>query len=136
MSDMKDGEQNNPPKEEIMSALFAHLVVQQANLAMMMLGKTPHPETGETMHDLQAAKLFVDMLEMLEAKTKGNLNPQEQTMLKQTLMTVRMAFVEAANESPKQEAKAPEPASKPAGPVLEQAPAAAEESHKKFSKKY
>jgi hypothetical protein len=51
-------------------------------------------------------------------------------------MTVRMAFVEATNESPKEETKAPEPASKPAGPVLEQAPAPAEESHKKFSKKY
>jgi hypothetical protein len=76
------------------------------------------------------------MLEMLEAKTKGNLGSQEQAMLKQTLMTVRMAFVEAANEGPKEEAKSSEPATKESQPVLGQTPAGAEESHKKFSKKY
>jgi hypothetical protein len=134
MSETKVTEQNAPPRDEMMSALFAHLVVQQANMAMMLMGKTPHPETGQTMRDLEAAKLFVDMLEMLDLKTKGNLSPQEQQMLKQTLMTVRMAFVEAASES--QEKEPAKPAEKPAEPVLEKVPAAAEESHKKFSKKY
>ena len=33
-------------REEIMSALFANMVVQQTNLAMMMLGRVAHPETG------------------------------------------------------------------------------------------
>ena len=41
---------------------------------MMMTGKVAHPETGQTMRDLEAAKLFIDTLEMLEAKTRGNLS--------------------------------------------------------------
>ena len=38
----------NPTRDEMMSALFAHMVIQQTNMAMMMLGKVPHPQTGET----------------------------------------------------------------------------------------
>ena len=139
MSDAKATEQGSTTANEMMSALFAHLIMQQANMAMMLMGKTPNPETGQTMRDLEAAKLFVDMLEMLEAKTKGNLSPDEQKMLKQTLMAVRMAFVEAAGTpaaGPTPEKPATQPAVAPTEPVLEKPSASAEESHKKFSKKY
>ena len=78
-----------------MTALFAHLVMQQSNMAMMLMGKAPHPETGKPVRDLESAKLFIDLLEMLEAKTKGNLTKDEQNLLKQTLMAVRIGFVEA-----------------------------------------
>jgi hypothetical protein len=123
---------------EMKAALFAHLVIQQANMAMMLMGKTPHPETGQTMRDLEAARLFIDMLEMLETRTRGNLSPQEQNMLKQTLMSVRMAFVEAANSGSEPQQAPAQPAAKPAEPILEKPSTAApaEESHKKFSKKY
>jgi hypothetical protein len=122
---------------EMKAALFAHLVIQQANMAMMLMGKTPHPETGQNMRDLEAARLFIDMLEMLEAKTRGNLSPQEQNMLKQTLMSVRMAFVEAANSGGEPQKAPAQPVAKPAEPILEKpSTAPSEESHKKFSKKY
>ena len=75
--------ESQPNTEEMHSALFAYLVMQQANMAMMLLGKTPHPETGQTVQDLESAKLFIDQLEMLEAKTKGNLNAEESKLLKQ-----------------------------------------------------
>src|SRR5215475_10795074 len=104
---------HQPTRDEMLSALFAHLVMQQSNMAMMLLGKTPHPETGESMRDLEAAKLFIDMLEMLEAKTKGNLTKEEQSLLKQTLMAVRMGFVEAVESSsaqPESRAKQEPPA--------------------------
>jgi hypothetical protein len=58
-------------RAEMQSALFAQLVLQQTNLALMLLGKTPNPHTGETMRDLDAAQLFIDQLEMLETKTPG-----------------------------------------------------------------
>ena len=61
-------------REEMHSALFAHLVMQQSNMAMLLLGKVPHPETGKTTQDFEAAKLFIDQLEMIELKTKGNLS--------------------------------------------------------------
>jgi hypothetical protein len=132
--------------EEMRSALFAHMVMQQSSMAMMLLGKTPHPETGKVLHDLEAARLFIDQLEMLEFKTKGNLTQEEAALLKQSLMSLRMAFVEAV-ESPSsatesQPGHAPPPAGStpPPGPsVTATAPAATQaedESRKKFSKKY
>src|SRR5882724_3663811 len=82
-------------QEDMMSALFAHMVTQQANLAMMLMGKVAHPETGKAVHDLEAAQLFIDQLEMLQVKTKGNLTKHEEALLKQGLMNLRLAFVEA-----------------------------------------
>src|SRR4051812_10157466 len=91
-------------REEMMSALFAQLVMQQTNMAMLLMGKVPHPQTGQTVRDIEASRLFIDQLEMLEAKTKGNLTKEEEQLLKQSLMSLRMAFVQAV-ESPEVEAK-------------------------------
>ena len=119
-----------PSREQMISALFAHMVTQQANLAMMLMGKVAHPESGKTMRDLEAAQLFIDQLEMLEVKTKGNLTKHEEALLKQSLMNLRLAFIEAAD--------APEtpPSPTPAQPEPTPANPPEEESHKKFSKKY
>jgi hypothetical protein len=136
----------NASREEIMSALFANMVVQQTNLAMMMLGRVAHPETGQFIQDVETARMFIDQLEMLEVKTKGNLTKEEEGLLKQGLTALRMAFVEAV-ESPA--AGQPRPSAggsaPPSGPAESKtqpstAPAvsaaAEEESRKKFSKKY
>jgi hypothetical protein len=116
------------------TALFAQLVLQQSNLALTLLGRAPHPQTGQTVRDLDAAKLFIDQLEMLEVKTRGNLSAQESALLKQTLMTLRLAFVEAVNspEPPGHPAQAPGGAAA-AGAT---GSAAEAESKKKFSKTY
>lgn len=79
----------------LQSALFAQLVMQQANMALMLLGKIPDPTSGQIMRDVEAARLFIDQLEMLEAKTQGNLDATEANLLKQSLTALRMAFVEA-----------------------------------------
>jgi outer membrane biosynthesis protein TonB len=78
---------------EMHSALFANLVVQNTQMAFLFLGKMPHPETGEFMKDLEAAQSYIAFLEMLEAKTKGNLDRREEALLKQSLTNVRMVFV-------------------------------------------
>ena len=80
--------------------------MQQSSMAMMLLGKTAHPESGQVVRDLEAAKLFIDQLEMIEFKTKGNLSPEEAALLKQSLMSLRMAFVECVN-SPASAGSAP-----------------------------
>lgn len=143
MSETHTSESRGPAmsQEEMSSALFAQLVMQQANMAMMLLGKVAHPESGQVVKDLEAASLFIDQLEMLEGKTKGNLTKEEAGLLKQSLMSLRLAYVEEA-DSP-QGSKAPEPAEH-AGPAPEPASAAPpasapgeeEEHRKKFSKKY
>jgi hypothetical protein len=136
-----------PSREEMISAMFANLVIQQTNMAMMFMGRMPHPETGERVRDLDTARFFIDQLEMIEVKTKGNLDKQEQQLLTQSLTALRMAFVEAVNEP----APAPAKASDTAPPAAPSAPdqgsstspssstvasPTEEESHKKFTKKY
>jgi hypothetical protein len=143
MNDRSNSE-NRPEgaeSREDLSTLFAHLVIQQANMAMMLMGKVAHPETGKVIKDLDAGKLFIDQLEMLEVKTKGNLSKEEAQFLKQTLMSLRMAFVEAVEASPappKAEAEAGQKETpKPAPTATEGGSAPAEEEHRtKFSKKY
>ena len=131
-----------PNRQEELSALFAHLVIQQSNMALMLLGKSPHPESGKVVQDLQAAKLFIDQLEMLEVKTRGNLAKEEAALLKQSLMSLRLAFVEAVESSAPAGAPAqtgpPEapPAAPPAPGTQTSPPASEEESRKKFTKKY
>ena len=125
----------NPGEKE--TALFMQMVFQLSSLATMLLGKTPHPETGKTVCDLEAAQLLIDQLDMLEVKTKGNLNREEQQLLRQTLMTLRMAYVEAV----KQPKPAPAPSEgKPATSSPQESadstPVPEEESKKRFSKKY
>lgn len=127
--------------EEMQSALFAQMVMQQANMAFMLMGKVPHPETGKPVRDLDAAKLFVDQLEMLEAKTKGNLNTHEANLLKQTLMSLRMSFVDAVNSpGPEDAEKQIPPADQATTPEDEKSPpaeaAGEDQSGKRFSKKY
>ena len=137
-------------REELLSALFANMVVQQTNMAMMLLGKVPHPETGQFVQDLETAKMFIDQLEMLETKTKGNLNRQEDGLLKQALAALHLAFVEAVDApsggpsrvesghtAPAAPAAPQEPeAAKPAAAAPAETPAPPDESRKKFSKKY
>ena len=142
----KDAPANATP-EETMSALFAGMVIQQTNLALMLLGKIPHPETGKTLQDIESAKMFIDQLEMIEVKTRGNLDRQEEKLLKQSLTALRLAFVEAIDNEPGQPQPAPsatasepvelaEPA-KPSDPASQPAPPPSDEdSRKKFSKRY
>lgn len=133
MSDPKtSSEPGSAQRAEELSALFAQLVMQQSNLAMMLLGKVAHPETGQVMKDVEAARHFIDTLEMLEAKTQGNLSKDEASLLKQSLMSLRLAFVEAVETpaTPPPPTPQAQPGSGPSAPPRE------EEHRKKFSKKY
>jgi hypothetical protein len=143
MSEFDSATMGQATPEETMSALFANMVVQQTNMALVFLGKVPHPESGQKTADLETARLFIDQLEMLEVKTKGNLNPQEQKLLKQSLAMLHMSFVEVASESEKggaaPETSEPSPSSaQPESPDSSAAPTSAPDAdtRKKFTKKY
>jgi hypothetical protein len=130
-------------REETMSALFAQLVLQQTNMAMMLLGKVAHPETGQVHKDIEAARMFIDQLEMLEAKTKGNLSKDESALLKQSLMNLRLTFVDAVESAPDEQkpqshSAGSNTASQPESSAASSTPgsAADDEHRKKFSKKY
>lgn len=97
-----------PGRADRQTALFTGLVLQQANLAAMFLGRAPHPDTGRTEINLEAASLFIDTLEALQVRTRGNLSPDEAALLADALTDLRLAFVQAA------QAPSPPPASKEA----------------------
>lgn len=81
-------------REEMITALFSNLIIQQTNMAMMLLGRMPHPETAETIKDLESARIFIDIVEMLEIKTRGNRSPGEDELLRHSLESVRAAYRE------------------------------------------
>ena len=137
----------NASREQTMSSLFASMVMQQTNMALMLLGKMPHPQTGQTMQDIESAKMFIDQLEMIEVKTRGNLDKQEEKLLKQSLTALRLTFVEAVEGQARQPQATPStPSSEPAksagsaksseGAGQPSKPHSDEDSRKKFSKKY
>src|SRR5882724_9601821 len=73
---------------------FEDVVGLLATQALSYLGYFGDPQTGQAVVSLEYAKLHIDMLVILEAKTKGNLTEQEQKFLTKTLSQLRMEFVE------------------------------------------
>jgi Domain of unknown function (DUF1844) len=80
---------------EIHTALFLDTISGYAQMVLVLLGKAPNPETGGAETDIAAAKHFIDLLEMLQAKTRGNLNHDEATSLARLLSATQRAFAEA-----------------------------------------
>ena len=74
---------------------FATFVVSLSHSALMHLGDAPHPETDQVHASLPLAKQTIDLLGLLEEKTKGNLSGSEERLLTQVLFDLRMRYVEA-----------------------------------------
>jgi hypothetical protein len=73
---------------------FATFVLSLSHSALMHLGEAPHPETGKVERDLALARQTIDLIGMLEEKTKGNLTGDEERLVGQILYDLRMRFVE------------------------------------------
>jgi hypothetical protein len=80
-----------PPSFSLMVATFA----SQATVAF---GHVPNPVDGKTEVRLDLAKHAIDMLVILDEKTKGNLSAGEAAMLESVLHQLRLAYVEAAEK--------------------------------------
>jgi hypothetical protein len=139
---------------------FVQFVMMQAQNIFYVLGRIPSQDGRPIPPNLEAAKVFIDQLEMIQAKTDGNLSKQESGILDDCLRNVRLAFVEASGGTPasmmppsampdypldEDEGLEAEPAPKAAAapekpksaPTVETKPAPApEENKKKFSKTY
>jgi Domain of unknown function (DUF1844) len=121
-----------------LSQKFIEFVMMQAQQASLFLGRIPSPQSGKPEVLLEPAKLFIDHLEMIREKTRGNLTGQEAEILNSVLSDLQMAFVQAStavrsatppgSPPPQAEAKKPEEATRQ--------PATEAESKKKFSKSY
>jgi len=75
---------------------FSSFVVSLANTVLFQLGFVRASEKDEPVRDLPGARRTIDLMAMLEEKTRGNLTDEEKKLLTETLFQLRMAFVEAA----------------------------------------
>ena len=72
---------------------FATFVVSLSSSALIHLGIVPDPMTGEKKKDLAIAKQTIDMLGMLQQKTRGNLTEEEDQLMESMLYDLRMRYV-------------------------------------------
>jgi hypothetical protein len=73
---------------------FYTFVLSLASSAFVHLGEAPHPDTGEPgKPELRLAQQSIDILAMLEVKTKGNLTAEEEAFLENLLTDLRLRFV-------------------------------------------
>ncbi len=72
---------------------FSTLVITLSTSALLYLGEIPDPETNAPAVNLPLARHSIDILSMLKDKTKGNLTPQESSLLDGFLYDLRMKFV-------------------------------------------
>ncbi len=79
-------------------ASFEMLVTTFASEAMVALGQLPNPFTNEHSISWEHARYTIDMLQVLQDKTKGNLSPEEAGMLETILHQLRLAFVTLQTE--------------------------------------
>jgi len=84
---------------------FLSLIMSLASNAAASLGMMPHPVTGESGVDLKTAKHWIDVLGMLEQKTRGNLDAQEAQVIESLLADLRMQYVSFSGASAPQTAK-------------------------------
>ena len=99
---------NDEPRDK-QTELFMGLIISFQVSALQYMGKLVNPMTGKSERDLQGASSSIDMLDMLAAKTKGNLTSDESKMLEETLSHLKLNYVaEASKPSPPPEEQQPE----------------------------
>jgi hypothetical protein len=79
---------------EFPDASFDMLLMQHHTQAMLAMGMIPDPATGQVIKNKSAAKFHIDMLGIIQERTKGNLNQGEEDALNGVLHNLRMMFVE------------------------------------------
>lgn len=75
------------------------LILSLSTSAMIQLGLVEDPAGGRIPADLEAARHTIDMLAVVQEKTRGNLTPPEEQLLEQVLYELRLAYVKLAGES-------------------------------------
>ncbi len=91
----KEEEKARGPLPEVTLATF---IFSLSSSALVHLGEIPEPETNRTLVDLPIAKQIIDTLGMLQEKTKGNLDQDEERLLKSVLYDLRMRYIQKSGK--------------------------------------
>ena len=87
----REQQQGRVPLPEIS---FATFIISLSSSALMHLGEIPELDSQRTVVDLPLAKHIIDTLAMLEEKTRGNLAPDEDKLMRSVLYDLRLRFVQ------------------------------------------
>jgi hypothetical protein len=92
---MTEEQQSQPDHSEYGEITFAGFVLSLAHTAAVHFGDVPDPISGAASEpNLVAAQQMIDILDLLEQKTRGNLTAEERQLLEQLLYELRLRFVE------------------------------------------
>lgn len=78
---------------ELPAVTFSTFVISLGSSALVGLGEVPDPATGIMQCDMLLARHNIDLLEMIEIKTRGNLNKDEEQLLGSLLTELRLKYV-------------------------------------------
>ena len=87
--------ENGSAESSLLKIDFSTLIMSFASAAMISLGRMPDPVSGQVCKDLALAKQNIDIISLLQEKTKGNLLPEEVNMIEGILYELRINYVEA-----------------------------------------
>jgi hypothetical protein len=90
-----------PPIAAFPPVDFHTFVLSLGSSALLHLGEIENPNDGVSQKDLPLAKHTIDILVMLEEKTKGNLSSAEERLMESLLYDLRLRYVEATKSQPK-----------------------------------
>jgi hypothetical protein len=88
------GKAAGPAEDTLPHVDFATFVLSLSHSVLLHLGEVGHPDTGEVEKDLSLARQTIDLLSMLEEKTRGNLTGDEERLIGQILFDLKMRYVE------------------------------------------
>ncbi|MEI7591148.1 MAG: DUF1844 domain-containing protein [Deltaproteobacteria bacterium] len=92
-------EQTPSEEQKLPEMNFTNFIISMSTTAMFHFGMFPDPETKQANKNLPAAKQVIDILGMLQEKTKGNLTKEEETMFEESIYSLRMYFLKIKEES-------------------------------------
>jgi hypothetical protein len=77
---------------------FTTLIMSLASSALVSLGRVPDPETGTVQKNFVFAHQNIDIIHLLQEKTRGNLSTDEERLVEQILYELRMSYISALKD--------------------------------------
>jgi hypothetical protein len=77
---------------------FISLIMMLGSAAWQQLGKVPNPMTGKVEKEIANAQITIDLMAMLRDKTKGNLMPDEERLLTNTLSDLQLNYADEVSK--------------------------------------
>jgi hypothetical protein len=90
----KKEEPTKETRAQLPEITFSTFILSLSSSALLHLGEIPEPSTGAKNEDIPLAKQTIDILGMLEEKTKGNLTADEKNLLNNILYDLRMRYIQ------------------------------------------